>query len=335
MRKIILFLGILLYLLASCKDKNAFTLTGILSNSEMDGKYAYFLQLDSNFRIGQIVDSAKIVKNKFVLKGVAEEIPVVNFLSIAMSRPLDFVIIEKGTIEMIIDSAMQVTLKGTTTNEQYQNFKNISGNEINGDNIYNLIKPNMTNQLGQWYFLNAQYYLTDSQLKELISLSTPDFINKQSVQILMKRIETREATAVGKKFTDVKGLNFNDKEVKLSDYAGNGKVVLVDFWASWCGPCIADMPDVIALYKKYNSKGFEIVGISLDNNKDNWKKSTDNLNITWPQFSNLKGWEEDCAKTYGVNSIPHTVLIDKDGTIIERNLRGEALKNKLEALFGK
>jgi thioredoxin-related protein len=91
---------------------------------------------------------------------------------------------------------------------------------------------------------------------------------------------------------------------------------------------------MITVYQQYKNKGFEIVGISLDNNKENWKKSAGELQITWPQFSNLKGWEEDCAVIYGVNSIPHTVLIDKDGKIIERRLDGVGLKFKLEELLG-
>jgi len=163
-----------------------------------------------------------------------------------------------------------------------------------------------------------------------------DIKNKvDTVQKLQKSIEEKEATAVGKQFSDVKGFNLAGKEVKLSDYAGKGKVVLVDFWASWCGPCRQAMPDLVATYQKYKNKGLEIVGISLDNNKDAWAKATDNLKITWPQFSNLKGWDEDCAATYGVNGIPHTILIDKDGKITARGLGEDELNIKLEELLGK
>ena len=336
MKKIIFLAGIFVIILAGCENKNAFTLTGTLGSGDMDGKFAYLLQLDSNLRIGSAIDSVKIEKSKFVFKGIAQEPPLVRFIAVGESRrAVDLAIIEKGLIEFNIDAKMQATVKGTEINEQYNLFrKNIAEKGSGGDIIYDFIKSNITNQLGQFYLLQAQFNLSDRQLKELISLPTSDFRKIQSVLNLGKRIDVREATAAGKRFTDVKGLNFDGKEVKLSDYAGKGKIVLIDFWASWCGPCIADMPGVIELYQKYKNKGFEIFGISLDSSKENWKKSTDDLKITWPQFSNLKGWEEDGAVAYGVNSIPHTVLIDKDGIIIERGLRGDALKNKLEGLFG-
>ena len=102
---------------------------------------------------------------------------------------------------------------------------------------------------------------------------------------------------------------------QLSEFVGNGKVVLIDFWASWCPPCRKEMPHLVELYKQYKNKGFEIVGISLDSKPEAWAKGVKDLNITWTQLSDLKGWQNAGAALYGVNSIPHTVLVDKDGTI--------------------
>ena len=119
----------------------------------------------------------------------------------------------------------------------------------------------------------------------------------------------------------------------MSDYAGKGKVVLVDFWASWCGPCRQEMPNVVKVYNQYKDKGFEIVGVSLDQTEEAWKKGIADLGITWPQMSDLKYWQCEAAAIYGVNAIPHTVLIDKDGTIIERNLRGEKLYERIAELL--
>ncbi len=113
-----------------------------------------------------------------------------------------------------------------------------------------------------------------------------------------------------------------------------GKVVLVDFWASWCGPCRRENPNVKALYSKYKDKGFEILGVSLDRDGEAWKAAIAADGLPWPHISDLKGWQSDHAALYSVTSIPQTILLDRDGKIIQRNLRGEALESKLREVFG-
>jgi thiol-disulfide isomerase/thioredoxin len=138
---------------------------------------------------------------------------------------------------------------------------------------------------------------------------------------------------VGEMFRDVTLKTPDDKDISISDYAGKGKYVLLDFWASWCGPCRAENPNVVALYKEYKDKGFEIVGISLDTDKDAWIKGIKDDGITWPQMSDLKRGNSEAAAKYKVRGIPFTVLLDKDGKVLETGLRGQALKDKLKALI--
>lgn len=113
-----------------------------------------------------------------------------------------------------------------------------------------------------------------------------------------------------------------------------GKYVLIDFWASWCGPCRRENPNVVNMYKKYNSKGFEILGVSLDRDAEAWKKAIAQDGLSWKHISDLKGWSSEHAKLYSVSSIPQTLLLDKEGKIIQRNLRGEQLGEKLREIFG-
>lgn len=112
-----------------------------------------------------------------------------------------------------------------------------------------------------------------------------------------------------------------------------GKVLLVDFWASWCKPCRAENPAVVAAYQKFKSKGFEILGVSLDSEKEPWMKAIATDKLFWPQVSDLKGWENSAAQAYGINSIPASFLLDKEGKIIAKNLRGEALERKLSEIL--
>ncbi len=122
------------------------------------------------------------------------------------------------------------------------------------------------------------------------------------------------------------------EEMSLSDF--RGKVVLVDFWASWCGPCRRENPNVVRLYDKYKDQGFEVLGVSLDRTKDKWLKAIEKDNLGWSHVSDLKGWKNEVAKMYSVRSIPHTVLVDREGKIIARNLRGDGLERKLASIFG-
>lgn len=113
-----------------------------------------------------------------------------------------------------------------------------------------------------------------------------------------------------------------------------GKIVMIDFWASWCGPCRKENPNVVANYKKYKDKGFDILGVSLDKDMTAWRKAIDSDGLPWHHISDLKGWQSDHAALYSVSSIPQTLLLDRDGRIIARNLRGEQLGEKLKEIFG-
>jgi thiol-disulfide isomerase/thioredoxin len=124
------------------------------------------------------------------------------------------------------------------------------------------------------------------------------------------------------------------KMIALSSF--KGKVVLVDFWASWCGPCRKENPNVVAMYKKYHNKGFDILGVSLDDDKTKWMKAYEADGLVWNHVSDLKGWECTAAKLYGITAIPFTLLLDKEGKVVAKGLRGEELEEKVvEALAAK
>ncbi len=150
-------------------------------------------------------------------------------------------------------------------------------------------------------------------------------------QELQQYIKMAKAFVIGGEAPDFSQETPEGEMLSLSTL--RGKVVLVDFWASWCGPCRRENPNVVRLYNEYKDKGFEILGVSLDQNRDRWLQAIEKDQLSWHHVSDLKGWKNEVAQLYNISSIPHTILLDEEGKIIARNLRGPALEAKLAELF--
>ncbi len=157
----------------------------------------------------------------------------------------------------------------------------------------------------------------------------------ESYQVLKAQKESLEFLAPGQMAPDFEETMLDGKTtMKLSDLRGT--VVLLDFWASWCGPCRRENPNVVALYEKYKDKGFTVMSVSLDKERSKWEDAIKQDQLSWPNHvSDLQGWSCEAAKQYKVSGIPFTVLIDKGGKIIDTKLRGDALQAELEKIFGK
>ena len=174
-----------------------------------------------------------------------------------------------------------------------------------------------------------QYYDTYVQIAAKLKKEWPTYSKAKEFVDLVEKIRL---TAVGQPAPEISLPNPEGKIVPLSSM--KGKYVLVDFWAKWCGPCRQENPNVVRAYQKYKDKGFTVYGVSLDRSREDWLQAIDQDNLTWTHVSDLKYWQSEAAKTYNITGIPFSLLLDPNGVIIAKNLRGAALHAKLEEIFG-
>ncbi|MBR1688858.1 MAG: TlpA family protein disulfide reductase [Prevotella sp.] len=139
---------------------------------------------------------------------------------------------------------------------------------------------------------------------------------------------------IGDTFKDIAMEDTDARYCKLSDWCGQGRYVLIDFWASWCPPCREEIPFIVAYYERYHRKGFEVVGVSLDKSKEAWVGAINSFGMKWPQMSDLKGWRSAAVSTYGIRAIPSSILVDPNGRVVALNLRGHLLGDKLKEIYG-
>ena len=155
-----------------------------------------------------------------------------------------------------------------------------------------------------------------------------NYPNNKAIVFFAKQMETAARVAIGQPAPEIIALTPDGKSLKLSDY--RGKYVLLDFWASWCAPCRQENPNIVKLFNSFKTKNFTVLGFSLDDNKDNWIKAIGDDNLTWDHVSELKQWDAPTAQLYNISAIPASFIINPEGVIIAKNLRGEALNEFLK-----
>lgn len=359
--------AILVFALAvfSCQSaKDQFSIKGSIAGVETGKVYLQKL-VDGQ---PQSVDTADVVGGKFTFKGKME-MPDIRFLRLNEQDYFAQFFLDNASITVTAnkDSLRNTKITGSPTHEvfkiyiaemeklskevkalqdKYQSAMSMNNTDaaekakidyqamIDNNKVYtkNFVKEH-SNSIVSAYI--ALFQLADqidgTELDSITSKFAPEISKSEYVVKLKELVQEQKKTAIGALAPDFTMNDTEGKPVQLSSL--KGKIVLVDFWASWCGPCRQENPNVVKLYQQYHGKGFEILGVSLDKTKEDWLKAIKDDNLTWIHVSDLQFWQNAAARLYGVNAIPQSFLLDKDGKIIGKGLRGEQLAKKLMELF--
>lgn len=361
-----IYLFLLGTIISSCSTKPHYIVKGMIDGS--DSVTFYLQKREAGKSVS--IDSAVSHRGIFTMKGGAVDYPqFIQLIAGNTKKRISFYLENSEiTVKGNLDSLYKADVTGSKTEDEYLAF--IKSNKPLSDkysklvgkyqslsqsgDVANLpglekqldsIQTEMTNLQKTFVKTNPHSYVTPSvligisyemeadEIESLISGLDTTIAALPSIKSLKERVAVMKSVAMGQKAPDFTMNGVDDKPITLSSKFGP-KLLLVDFWASWCNPCRQENPNVVKVYTEFHKKGFDVLGVSLDQKKDSWVKAISDDKLAWTHVSDLQYWNNSAAKLFAVNSIPANFLLDEHGVIIGKNLRGDALYNKVNETLG-
>lgn len=318
MKKSFLLSIVACFVIFSCKNNNNLSVNGTVVGVQSGKVYLRKFVNKMFFTI----DSASIKDGKFKF-ALNAHLPEVYGLTLDTAKVSFLLFLDKNPATVTLDSShyyRNTKVEGSALHNLFTEYKKQREVKIN-----DFIKEHPASLVSAYVlYRDFSYRLSPDEIRSNLATLDSSLLNTQYVKVLKDLIVTLESVNVGKPAPDFTLNTPEGKPVRFSDKLRKG-YVLLDFWASWCGPCRRENPNVVAAYNKYKNKGFDVVGVSLDHSDKGWVNAIVHDNLTWTHVSDLKYWDSAVAKLYGVRAIPSNFLINKEGIIVAKNLRGEEL----------
>jgi peroxiredoxin len=352
--------------MVACSSEPHYVVKGKINGSD---SITFYLQKRVAEKIVTI-DSAVSKRGSFTIKGGKVDYPqLIQFVAGDTRKRTSFYLENSEiTITGSLDSLYKAKITGSKTQDEYQTFidsnkplsekysktyieyqvaskagnsariavleKRIDSIQTEMINLQkNFVRDHPASYVSPSLLGSLSYGMEAGEIESIINAMDTAVAAVPQIKSLKERVAIMKTVAAGQKAPDFTMNDVDGKPVALSSKIGS-KLLLIDFWAAWCGPCRQENPNVVKVFAEYHKKGFDVFGISLDNNREDWVKAIADDKLTWTQVSDLQRGDNAAAKLYAVNAIPANFLLDETGTIIGRNLRGEALYNKVNEVLG-
>jgi peroxiredoxin len=362
-----IYLILILSVFVSCTSKPHYVVKGKIEGS--DSITFYLQKRDAGKTI--TIDSAISKKGSFTIKGGVVEYPQLIQLVAGTTRKRTAFYLENSeiTITGTLDSLFNAKVTGSKTQDEYNAFlesnkplsdkysrsyqdyqaarkanntERLAQIEKQADSIQNemtrlqkeYVKNNPSSFVTPSILTSLSYEMNPEELESMINALDTAVAALPQIKSLKERLVVMKSVSVGQKAPEFTMNDTNGNPVSLSSKIGP-KLLLIDFWAAWCNPCRQENPNVVKVYNEFHKKGFDVLGVSLDQKKEDWLKAIADDKLAWTHVSDLKYWGNEAAKLYAVNSIPSNFLLDENGIIVGRNLRGDDLYKKIQEVLGK